>query len=198
MIISCVTENKEELLSLDFKEISIAFDFGDTIEIKKFKETITSIDNQSKFKIIGKFENVGDENEEINYDITEIDATNHICIKSFAKYTTSTNSMELFSSDTLENKVEIKNVQLQNQEYAIYKVVEEDIYTQMCNSSFFSPQFGFLLGKGVNTKLEMFQQNDNPIISQLIQEIKKDSLFMLCGIPLDLHKKRKHHHHHHH
>lgn len=188
-----VDENElvKEMLKLDYKTISLQFDYKDTVEVDEFLEYFEPVDDDGIFMLSNKFINKFGDEGLTRLDITEVDTKNNKCAKHFAGISELVDTVDYYAKDTLLEPVESRSFFIDKKEYFIYKIVKVDSHMGGCDISIVSPEFGFLFGRGSFSSADFFKVTKNKIANQLIDNIKKDEAFITC-------KDTGHHHHHHH
>lgn len=172
---------QDEIRNLAYKDISLAFDFGDTIEVQQYEEYVSEVDDSAKFRLVGKMVDKFDEDNLTRYELTEIDTKNKICIKHLAAFSPEVDTAKYSRTDTLPGEVESRAYFVEGKEYEVYRIQEVDEYMRSCNVTVISPDFGFLFGKGSVGQFKMSQHSDNKIVNELIKIIKSDSLLISCS-----------------
>ncbi len=171
----------KEISNLEFKDITLAFDYVDTVEMEQFQEHISKVDNDAKFRLASKFINKFGDDQLTRYELTEIDTENKICIKHFTAFSPEADTAEYYIQDTLMQKVESREYYIKDEPYTVFKLLEIDDHMHSCNTSIVSPEFGFLYGKGNIGRYQISQHTDDAIAQELIRVIKSDSLFITCN-----------------
>lgn len=172
---------QNEIRNLEYKDISLAFDFGDTVEVQHYEEYVSEVDDSAKFRLVGKMVNKFDEDDLTRYELTEIDTKNKTCIKHIAAYSPQVDTAKYAQTDTLPGEVESRAYFVEGKEYEVYRIQEVDEFMRSCNVSVVSPEFGFLFGKGSVGQFRMSQHSNNKIVNELIKIIKSDSLLISCS-----------------
>lgn len=176
-----VNRIQDEIRDLSYKDISLAFDFGDTIEVQEYEEYVSEVDDSAKFRLVGKMVNKFDEDDLTRYELTEIDTKNKTCIKHITAFSPAMDTAKYSQIDTLPGEVESRAYYVDGNEYKVYKIQEVDEYMRSCNVTVISPDFGFLFGKGSVGQFKMSQHSDNKTVNELIRIIKSDSLLTSCS-----------------
>jgi hypothetical protein len=172
---------QDEIRNLAYKDISLAFDFGDTIEVQQYEEYVSEVDDSAKFRLVGKMVDKFDEDDLTRYELTEIDTKNKTCIKHLTAFSPAVDTAKYFHTDTLPGEVESRAYFVEGKEYEVYRIQEVDEYMRSCNVTVISPDFGFLFGKGSIGQFKMSQYSENKIVNELIKIIKSDSLLISCS-----------------
>lgn len=180
----------KEILSLEFKDITMNLDFKDTVEVARFQETVEFDSLEAtKFELATKIAYTDDDTPVVRYDVMEVDTVQKTCVRHYVGYNIREESIKEYVTDT--TTVEDKVFVVGGKEYPIYKIVEENPFGEDCRSTFISPVYGTLFGRGEVGRYEITQQSSDTIVAALINQVRSDTLFVLCGLQLEFYKKSR-------